>query len=156
MGILKQILFGLSFSITLAAFAQDFSGLTTMEGKPVVLDGKQNKMLVYFWATWCPDCRDHMKNYMPTLAASKNFDLITIVLDKDLDRASQYVTKENIKLKTYRDPEKKLIGPLKVFSVPTWAVFEKQKNEWKLTAHESSSDDEKMMKALGEIKGSSK
>lgn len=152
MGILRTLLLGLTLSFSTAIFAQEFSGLTTMDGKPAVLDGKQNKMLVYFWATWCPDCRDHMKNHMPKLAESKNFDVITIVMDKDLDRATQYLAKENVKLKTFRDPEKKLTGPLKVFSVPTWAVFEKQKNEWKKIAHESGSDDEKMMKALGESK----
>lgn len=148
MGILKLILSLILFSPFI--IAQDFSGLKNLDGSSAKITTPKNKLLVYFWATWCPDCREHVKDSLPKLEDKKNFDIITIVMDKDTDRATQYITKEKIKLKTFRDPEKKLSAPLKVFSVPQWAVFEKQKNDWKLIVTESGSDDQKMLKALGE------
>jgi len=148
MGILKPLLFFILFSSYL--LAQDFSGLKNLDGTSATVNSSQNKLLVYFWATWCPDCREHVKETLPKLASKKNFDILTVIMDKDTERATQYVAKENIKLKTFRDPDKKLSGPLKVFSVPQWAVFEKQKNDWKLIITESGSDDQKMLKALGE------
>lgn len=154
MGILKVIF--LITTLSVSTLAQDFSGLKKLDGSPTAIETTHNKLLVYFWATWCSECRGHIKNMLPKLQEKNKFEIITIVMDKDLERATQYITKESVKLKAFRDPDKKLSGPLKVFSVPVWAVFEKQKNEWKLVASQAGSDDQQMLKALGENLGEKK
>lgn len=135
-----------------SAFAQDFSALQNLDSSKADLSTSHTKRLVYFWATWCPTCREHIKNVLPKLAELNKFDIITLVMDRDLERAQQFVAKEKIKLKTLRDPDRKLTGPLKVFAVPVWAIFERadtKKSDWKLVTIETGSDDAKMLKALG-------
>lgn len=147
MGIRTLITILVLFSMQI--WAQDFSGLKNLDGTPAKIETQHKKMLVYFWATWCPDCREHVKNSLPKYQSENKYELVTVVMDKDLDRAKQYIEKEKVSLKTFRDPDRKLSGPLKVFSVPVWAVFEKDQDKWKIVKSEPGTDDEKMLQALG-------
>jgi peroxiredoxin len=68
--------------------AKDISGrsikLSDYKGKVVLLD---------FWATWCPPCRVEVPNLLNIFRKFKdrNFVLISVSLDRDLQAARQFV-----------------------------------------------------------------
>jgi peroxiredoxin len=68
--------------------AKDISGLAVklseLKGKVVLLD---------FWATWCPPCRVEVPNLLDIFRKfkDKDFVLISISLDRDLQAAHKFV-----------------------------------------------------------------
>lgn len=59
--------------------------LTTLEGKEVSLaDYKGKKVVLNFWATWCPPCKaemPHMQNYYEDMAEQENVEILAVNLD---------------------------------------------------------------------------
>lgn len=75
--------------------APDFS-LTTLEGETVTLsEYKGKKVILNFWATWCPPCKaemPHMQNFHETYG--EDVEIIAVNLtDKDsgLDKIQQFI-----------------------------------------------------------------
>lgn len=67
--------------------APDFN-LTTLDGKTVKLSDYQGKKVILnFWATWCPPCRaemPHMQAYYEEQAAADNVEILAVNLtEKD-------------------------------------------------------------------------
>ena len=62
--------------------------MKTPDGKPIKLSdyvGKGKVVLVDFWASWCPPCRQEMPNLVEQyeLYKGKNFEIVGVSLDKD-------------------------------------------------------------------------
>ncbi len=67
---------------------------TDLEGKPISFDDYKGKVvLVDFWATWCPPCREEMPNVIATYNKyhDKGFDIIGISLDNSKDALDKYI-----------------------------------------------------------------
>ncbi len=128
----------------------DFGTLRSLDGTQPILDAKKNKRLVYFWATWCPDCKEKIGKDLVELGKNSQIEVLAVSTDKDVERVRHYVTKEKVLITTFRDPDKILTKQLKVFSVPTWAVLQKdlKSKEWSIVATESGSDFEKIKSML--------
>jgi|GEM_PF-5513306 len=116
-----------------AAFA------TAARGEPVPIEKLKavrhavpelkEKVLLYFWASWCPDCREKLGGPLPELA--KEFpkaSVLTVNADRDEEKGLAYAEEKKLALPVYRDEEKVLTRALKVFGVPAWAVVEKKKD----------------------------
>ncbi|MGE6487654.1 redoxin domain-containing protein [Paenisporosarcina sp. NPDC076898] len=58
--------------------------LTTLEGKKVKLSDYQGKKVILnFWATWCPPCKaemPHMQNYYEDFAEQENVEILAVNL----------------------------------------------------------------------------
>ena len=132
----------------------EISELTDLSSKPMALSSPKEKQLVVFWATWCDDCRSKLRKELVAFNERKDVAVTTINLDKDPERAKEFISKEGITLPVLRDPEKKFKKALSIFSVPHWALLKRVKeNQFEIVASESAFDLEHVKKALGEAPG---
>ena len=116
------------FCLSLAAADLD---LTTLGGVPFKTDSDTRELLVFFWATWCSECKDKMKNDLPKLQ-KKGMQLVTVNIDENLNRARAFVKKRQIELTVLRDESRNLLKRLEVSAAPHWAFFRKQGEDWQL------------------------
>ena len=71
--------------------------LTTLDGEEVTLaDYKGKKVVLNFWATWCPPCKaemPHMQNYYEDMAVKENVEILAVNLtstDVGLDKVKAF------------------------------------------------------------------
>ena len=73
--------------------APDFT-LHDIHGKPVSLsDFKGKKVVLVFWATWCPDCRAEVPQLKQMMASPKARDVVflNVSFDRKFEALEQYV-----------------------------------------------------------------
>jgi thiol-disulfide isomerase/thioredoxin len=125
------------------------AGLEDLDGKSTQLDSQSKKVLVVFWATWCPSCRSEFSKDLPELAKLAGVEVLTVNTDTDRDRAKDFVTREKIPFKVFRDPSKAFRKQLQVLAVPHWAVYERKgTSEWSLVSSQGAFEIEAVKKAL--------
>ena len=76
--------------------APQFSG-TDLQGRSYSLDKYRRKdLVIYFWATWCPACRNEVRDVKKAyrLLRSEGVSFISVSLDKHRDTLQKFI-KEN-------------------------------------------------------------
>ena len=105
--------------------APDFE-LTTLTGKDVSLsDYGGKKVILNFWATWCPPCKaemPHMQKYYEKNAEKENVEILAVNLtsqDEGGKAVQQFVDGYNLTFPILLDEKGKIGEEYRAFTIPT-------------------------------------
>ena len=110
-----------------APFAPDFS-FTTSQNQPVSNASLRGKVvLVDFWGTWCPPCRESVPilRNLNKKYAGKPFQLVSVSSDDDEDVWKTFTKAEHMDWPQYMDLPGDVLQAFKVESFPTFVVLDK-------------------------------
>lgn len=99
---------------------------TTLQGAELSLAAASGKVLVMdFWATWCPPCREsvpELKALTRRYPADKLL-LVSVSADSDENAWREFVGKKNMDWPQYRDLDHKVLETFAVHAFPTYLVI---------------------------------
>ncbi len=91
------------------------------------VDGSKKLILLAFWASWCANCKEELKNLDLIQKKSTNlkFEIIAINLDPSKNSliVDQLWASLNISIRLIKNPELKLIEPFDLEILPTYAII---------------------------------
>lgn len=109
--------------------APDFE-LTTLDGKSVKLSNyKGKKVILNFWATWCPPCKEempHMQNFYEKFKEN-GIEIVAVNLtsvDKGQKVIETFVKKNGITFPILLDKEGKIGDIYQTISIPTSYILD--------------------------------
>lgn len=144
--ILSLLLF---FSLKSFAATLDLSNMKDLNGKPISIDEKQDKIFLYFWAYWCPDCEGKIKSYFPKNQDRIKIPVITINTDSKENKVRGFVEKNNMSLPVIMDMDKTIRKFTSINGVPGWALLAKEKTGlYKLISSQNGFDEAEVSKIL--------
>ena len=139
----------LLFVVSTLSHAAPLEELGDLSGAKWNNSGGKRKVLLYFWASWCTDCKSKLKGDLHAMTKKfQDLAVVTVNIDQDIERARHYVEKESVKLPVLRDDAKSFRKMLKVFSVPHWAVFERVNGDWNLVDTAPAFEWDRVSKAI--------
>lgn len=98
--------------------AIDFQ-LRNLEGKQVSLSDYQGKkVMLNFWATWCPPCKKEMPEMEKVHKENKDIVILSVNLDPNQD-VKGFMEKMNLTFPVLLDQENEINKEYKVISIPT-------------------------------------
>ena len=107
--------------------APDFQ-LESLEGEFVSLSSLKGKpMLINFWATWCPPCRDEMP-YMQQIYAEwsdKGAAILAINIGESSSTVSEFMNKYDLSLPVLLDTKGDVAGKYNIRAIPTTYFIDK-------------------------------
>ena len=83
---------------------------------------KQNKaVLLNFWATWCPPCREEIPGLIKLQEAyrNKSFTILGVDVGESQKKAAGFVEKTSINYPVVLDSDMKVAEAYSVFGIPT-------------------------------------
>jgi peroxiredoxin/Flp pilus assembly protein TadD len=107
-------------------FAPDFQ-LTTLQGQEYDLKQMTGKIVVLdFWATWCPSCRDSVGELKELSRKYRSDKVVVISISADEDGAAwrQFIAKKKMEWPQYRDADSKLAKSFGIHAFPTYMVID--------------------------------
>jgi peroxiredoxin len=102
--------------------------LKDIHGRSVSLSSLNGKVvLINFWATWCPPCRDEMPSLNELYKRYKNQGLIVLAISTDRSDSGviDFLSKHPVDFGVISDPDAKTSRQYKVFSLPTTFLLDK-------------------------------
>lgn len=146
---MKNLIILIFTIITLTAHAESIP-LGNLKSALNPEKNRSDKVLLYFWASWCPDCKEKLSGEIQKLEKEfPKISILTINGDRELARGLGFASEKKLLLPIYRDEEKTLSKSLKIFSVPAWAYLEKQNNSWVLIKSANGADLSEIRETLG-------
>ncbi len=107
--------------------APDFT-LNDLAGRPVALSSLQGKVvLLNFWATWCPPCREEIPSMVRLNQAmqGKNFQMLAVSIDEGGKNAvSSFFAKSGVTLPALLDTDGKVAKRYGTTGVPETFVVD--------------------------------
>src|SRR5256885_2694845 len=107
-------------------FAPEFS-LTTVKGEALSLNDLGGRIVVLdFWATWCPPCRESVPELkdMTRKYSPEKLVLISISADQDEKQWREFIAKKNMDWAQYWDRDGKMRKLMNVHAFPTYLVID--------------------------------
>ncbi len=108
--------------------APDFL-LKDLGGKPFRLSDYRGKViLLNFWATWCPPCREEMKSLDSLYKKFKNNNLIifAVSLDRTPEKAKSFIKELSPSFPVVYDYNAMVSKKYNVFSIPTTFLIDRK------------------------------
>jgi len=130
--------------------------LKTLDGENVKLSDYQGKKVILnFWATWCPPCQaemPHMQNFYETKAEEMNVEILAVNLtkaDKGIEKVKSFVTDYGLTFPIPMDEKGVLGSKYQAFAIPTTYIIDTKGNiQNKIVG---PMDEEMMIKLVKEV-----
>jgi peroxiredoxin len=107
--------------------APDFT-LENINGDQIPLSSLRGKIvMINFWATWCPPCKEEMPS-LNTLHAhmkSKGLEILAVSADKTFSAIKKYVAEHDFDFQILWDEDQSVMRTYKVFSLPTTFLIDR-------------------------------
>src|SRR3989338_2171433 len=104
--------------ITVGKYAPDFE-LRSLEGSMVKLgDFRGKKVVLNFWASWCPPCREEMPEFQKLHEQNENIVIVGVNLQENKDAISSFTSKFGITFPILLDPNAQVKEMYNVFTQP--------------------------------------
>lgn len=110
------------------ALAPDFT-LRTLSGPNLRLQEQRGRVvLVNFWATWCPPCRQEMPHLSKLYDkyGSSGFVLVGVNVDDDARKAVDLATRLGLKFPVALDTDKKVSRGYDVSAMPSTVLIDRE------------------------------
>lgn len=137
-------------------YAPDFT-LKDLSGKEVQLSTLKGKVvLLNFWATWCPPCREEIPSMMRLnqVMQGKPFQMLAVSIDEGGKEAVEaFYRKQNASLPTLLDGDSKVARRYGTTGVPETFVIDKKGLILKKVIGPLDWDSRQVVAALEEIMG---
>ncbi len=107
-------------------FAPTFT-LTTSQGQKISLDNLAGKIVVLdFWATWCPACREGLPELKELVVKypEDRLCLISVSVDEDTTKWRDFISSQKMVWPQYRDADHKITTLFAVHAFPTYIVID--------------------------------
>lgn len=146
------IFFVINLTFAIAAQALSLTNSQLEALKPLDSEQKvsaaasEKEKILYFWATWCPDCKSKLGSEFKNASLYEKFDVYLVATDKDAEKIKHFQKKNEIPPYVAIDDSKSLQKALSVFSVPTFLRLKKEKDQWVVVAQRSGGAIEDLLK----------
>ena len=118
-------------------------------GKEVSLTDYRNNQpaIIFYWATWCPHCREELKylNENSAQFETKGIKIILVDLGDNANQVKAYVKKNGIKFDTFLDEQSSSADDYGIVGVPTFFFLDKD-GTIQQVEHSLPDDYEKVLK----------
>jgi len=126
------LIIGLTF-ICVQAQVVSAANLESLSGGQVSLDKYKGKqpVLLFFWTTWCPYCRDEIKNLNQTNAELKKEGIMVFAVDvgESKYKVNRFFKGYLLKISVLLDEDSSFSQGQDLFGVPTYIMFDKNGTE---------------------------
>ena len=102
------------------------------------------KAVLFFWATWCPHCRDGITRMNKNLDAitAKGIKIVLVSIGETKEDVAAYLKYNHVPLDSFLDEDNVLQGPYDLVGVPT-LVFVDEKGVIREVRHDFPDDYER-------------
>jgi thiol-disulfide isomerase/thioredoxin len=103
--------------------------LTSLDGKSVSLrDLRGQAVVLNFWATWCPPCREEMPDLDTFHRAGREDDVIVVAINagESSSLVEEFVDELEPDFQVLLDPDMKAMNAFRVVSLPTSFFIDRQ------------------------------
>jgi peroxiredoxin len=105
--------------------------LTDTNGSRVSLsDFKNQPVMLFFWTTWCPYCREELKTLNAQYAQLQKdgIAVLPINVGEDQSKVTTFAKSRNLTVRIFLDKDTKVSGSYEVVGVPTYLLIDKEGN----------------------------
>jgi thiol-disulfide isomerase/thioredoxin len=107
--------------------AIDFT-LQTFDGATLSLQQLRGRVILLdFWATWCPPCREELPllDVLQETYGRQAFAVVAVNIDNHKDNALRFLQANRVKLQPVWDQHKKVVAVYNIEQMPTTFIIDK-------------------------------